>query len=146
MAPHEVVLGDARLSLERESPRNFDLLAVDAFSGDAIPVHLLTREAFRLYWRHLRPDGVLAVHVSNKYLELAPVVALAAAEDGKRAMAIEYDGDDDKEESASDWVLVSSRPGFFDQPEIRKSDSKIEPIAGLREWTDNYSNLYRILK
>ncbi len=146
MAPHEIVLGDARLSLEREQPRGFDLLAVDAFSGDAIPVHLLTREAFRLYWRHLKPDGVLAVHVSNKYLDLAPVVALAAAEDGKRAMTIEYDGDDDKEESASDWVLVSSRPGFFDQPEISKTDEKIQPIKGLREWTDDYSNLYRILK
>jgi len=146
MAPHEIVLGDARLSLEREQPRNFDLLAVDAFSGDAIPVHLLTREAFRLYWRHLKPDGVLAVHVSNKYLDLGPVVALAAAEDGKRAMNIEYDGDDDKEESASEWVLVSSRPGFFDQPEISRTDEKIQPIKGLREWTDDYSNLYRILK
>jgi len=146
MAPHEIVLGDARLSLEREKPRKFDLLAVDAFSGDAIPVHLLTREAFRLYWRHLKPDGVLAVHVSNKYLDLAPVVALAAAEDGKRAMNIDYDGNDDKQESASDWVLVSSRRGFFDQPEISKTDEKIEPIKGLWEWTDDYSNLYRILK
>ena len=146
MAPHEIVLGDARLSLEREQRRNFDLLAVDAFSGDAIPVHLLTREAFRLYWRHLKPDGVLAVHVSNKYLNLAPVVALAAAEDGKRAMKIAYNGDDDREESASDWVLVSSRPGFFDQPEISRTDDKIQPIKGLREWTDDYSNLYRILK
>jgi hypothetical protein len=146
MAPHEVVLGDARLSLEKEQPRDFDLLAVDAFSGDAIPVHLLTREAFRLYWRHLKRDGILAVHVSNKYLDLAPVVALAAAEDGKRAMNIGYDGDDDKQESASDWVLVSSRPGFFDQPEIGRTDAKIQPIKGLREWTDDYSNLYRILK
>jgi hypothetical protein len=146
MAPHEIVLGDARLSLEKEQPRDFDLLAVDAFSGDAIPVHLLTREAFRLYWRHLKRDGILAVHVSNKYLDLAPVVALAAAEDGKRAMNIGYDGDDDKQESASDWVLVSSRPGFFDQPEIGRTDAKIQPIKGLREWTDDYSNLYRILK
>jgi hypothetical protein len=146
MAPHEIVLGDARLSLERERPRGFDLLAVDAFSGDAIPVHLLTREAFRLYWRHLKGDGVLAVHVSNKYLDLAPVVALAAAEQGKRAMTVEYDGDDDKEESASEWVLVSSRPGFFDQAQISKTDEPIHPIKGLREWTDDYSNLYRILK
>ena len=76
MAPNDVVLGDARLSLEREQSKQFDVLAVDAFSGDAIPVHLLTRQAFALYWRHLKPDGVLAVHVSNKYLNLAPVVAL----------------------------------------------------------------------
>jgi hypothetical protein len=75
MARNEVILGDARLSLERETSKQFDVLAVDAFSGDAIPVHLLTRQAFALYWRHLKPDGVLAVHVSNKYLSLAPVVA-----------------------------------------------------------------------
>src|SRR5205814_881496 len=74
----DVVLGDARLSLEREAPENYDVLAVDAFSSDAIPVHLLTREAIALYFRHLQPGGVLAVHVSNKYLNLAPVVGMAA--------------------------------------------------------------------
>ena len=122
------------------------MLAVDAFSGDAIPVHLLTREAFALYWRHLKPDGVLAVHVSNRYLALGPVVALAAAEDGKQAMMVSNDDDDDKEIAASDWVLVSSRPGFFEQPEIKAADSKIKPIPGLRTWTDDYSNLYKILR
>ena len=146
LAPNEVVLGDARLSLEREPSKQFDMLAVDAFSGDAIPVHLLTRQAYRLYWRHLKPDGVLAVHVSNKYLNLGPVVALSAAEDGKQAMMISNEADDEKEIAASDWVLVSSRPGFFDQPEIRDADEKIEPIPGLRTWTDDYSNLYKILR
>jgi SAM-dependent methyltransferase len=146
MAPNEVVLGDARLSLEREQPKQFDVLAVDAFSGDAIPVHLLTRQAFALYWRHLKPDGVLAVHVSNKYLSLAPVVTLAAAEDGKQAMLVTIPEDEDKEIAASDWVLVSSRPGFFDQPEIKGADEKIPAIPGLRMWTDDYSNLYKILR
>ncbi|HEY3827196.1 MAG TPA: fused MFS/spermidine synthase [Bryobacteraceae bacterium] len=146
MAPNEVVLGDARLSLEGEKSKQFDVLAVDAFSGDAIPVHLLTRQAYQLYWRHLKPDGVLAVHVSNKYLNLGPVVALAAAEDGKQAMMVSLDSDDEKEIAASDWVLVSSRPGFFEQPEIIGADEKIEPIPGLRMWTDDYSNLYKILR
>jgi hypothetical protein len=146
MAQNEVVLGDARLSLEREPSRQFDVLAVDAFSGDAIPIHLLTREAFALYWRHLKPDGVLAVHVSNKYLNLAPVVALGAAEDGKKATMIAIDEDSEKEIAASDWVLVSSRPGFFDQPEVKNVDSKIYPIPSLRTWTDDYSNLYKILR
>lgn len=146
MAPNEVVLGDARLSLEREQSKQFDVLAVDAFSGDAIPVHLLTRQAFALYWRHLKPDGVLAVHVSNRYLSLAPGVALAAAETGKQAMLVSIDEDDEKEIASSDWVLVSSRPGFFDQPEIKGADSKISPIPGLRTWTDDYSNLYKILR
>jgi SAM-dependent methyltransferase len=144
--PNEIVLGDARLSLEREKSMQFDVLAVDAFSGDAIPVHLLTRQAFQLYWRHLKPDGVLAVHVSNKYLNLSPVVALAAAEMNKQAMMVSNEADDEKEIAASDWVLVSSRPGFFDQPEIRDADEKIEPIHGLRPWTDDYSNLYKILR
>ena len=92
------------------------------------PVHLLTRQAFALYWRHLKPDGVLAVHVSNRYLNLGPGVALAAAETGKQAMMVTIDDDDEKEIAASDWVLVSSRQGFFDQPEIKGADTKITPI------------------
>jgi hypothetical protein len=147
---HEVILGDARLSLEDELKhginRHFDLLSVDAFSGDAIPVHLLTREAYKVYWQHLLPDGVLAVHVSNLYLSLAPEVALAAAADGKQAMEINFDGDDDREESASEWVLVTSRKGFFDRDEIKAVATKIAPIPGLRLWTDDYSNLYKILR
>jgi hypothetical protein len=145
-APHEVVLGDARLMLEKEEPRHFDLLVVDAFSGDAIPVHLLTREAWALYWRHLNPDGVLAVHVSNRYLNLGPVVALGAEANGKRAMMVGYEGGDLDEEADSDWVLVTSRPGFFEQPEIKKAAKAIQPIAALRPWTDDYSNIYRILR
>ena len=78
LAPKEIVMGDARLSMETGPSRQFDVLAVDAFSGDAIPVHLLTREANALYWRHLKPDGILAVHVSNRHLSLAPAVALPA--------------------------------------------------------------------
>jgi SAM-dependent methyltransferase len=146
MAKKEIVLGDARLMLEQEQPKQFDLLAVDAFSGDAIPVHLLTREAFALYWRHLKPDGVLAVHVSNRYLALGPVVALGAAESGKQAVMVSNDENEDTEVAAADWVLVSSRPGFFDQPEIKSASQKIKPVPGLRSWTDDYSNLYRILK
>ena len=145
-APHQIVTDDARLALAREAPRQFDLLALDAFSGDSIPVHLLTREAFRLYWRHLKPDGVLAVHVSNKYLALGPVAALAAAEDGKDARMLSYGGNDVDEESSSDWVLITSRPGFFEAPQIRPAASGIDGIAGLRMWTDEYSGLWRILR
>ncbi len=145
-APHEIIPGDARLSLEREPSRHFDLLVLDAFSGDSIPVHLLTREAFRLYWRHLKRDGVLAVHVSNKYLSLAPVVALAAIENRRQAMMLSYAGNDLTEESSSDWVLVTSRPGFFGRPDIVPVAKPIAAIPGLRAWTDGYSNLYRILR
>ncbi len=147
LGPHEVIMGDARLSLENEPVQKFDVLAVDAFSGDAIPVHLLTREAFSLYWRHLNPDGVLAVHVSNRYLNLGPVVAIGAAEDHKTAKIVNFETSDrdETEETDSDWVLVSSRPGFFDQPELKVA-KKIDPIPGLRMWTDDYSNLYKILR
>jgi hypothetical protein len=99
-----------------------------------------------LYWRHLKPNGVLAVHVSNRFLALGPVVALAAAVDGKQAMMVSNPEDSDKEIAASDWVLVSSRPGFFEQKEIKSAAQKIQPIAGLRTWTDDYSNLYKILR
>ncbi len=146
LAPYKVATGDARLSLEHEPSRHFDLLAVDAFSGDAIPVHLLTREAFRLYWRHLKPDGVLAVHISNKHISLGPVVAMAASESDKQALTFSYDGNDESDETSSDWVLVSSRPGFFSLPAIRYNGKAIDPIPGLRMWTDDYSNLYRILR
>jgi SAM-dependent methyltransferase len=146
MAKKEVVLGDARLMLEQEPSKQFDLLAVDAFSGDAIPVHLLTREAFALYWRHLKPDGVLAVHVSNRYLTLGPVVSLAAAQFGKKAFMVSNEEDEETEVAASDWVLVTSRPGFFDQTDIKSNIGPINPVKNLRIWTDDYSNLYRILK
>jgi SAM-dependent methyltransferase/MFS family permease len=141
-----VVLGDARLSLEREPPENYDILAVDAFSSDAIPVHLLTREAFALYFRHLQPAGVLAVHVSNKHLNLAPVVSLAARSLGKRAVVIESDDDDENAVFGATWVLVSARESFFRYPFIRKAATPVKPIPGLRPWTDDYSNLFQILK
>jgi spermidine synthase len=76
----DVVLGDARLSLEREEPQQFDLLILDAFSGDAIPVHLLTKEAFAIYRKHVKPDGLFAIHISNRHLDLKPVVAGLAQE------------------------------------------------------------------
>ena len=143
---YEIIMGDARLSLERDASRQFDLLVVDAFSGDAIPVHLLTREAFRLYWRHLKPDGVLAVHISNKHLSLGPVVAMAASEQHRRAMLISYDGNGLFEEMSSDWALVTSRPNFFEIPGLREAAREIDPIPGLRMWSDDYSNLYKVLR
>lgn len=146
LAPHAIIPGDARLSLERQPRKQFDILVLDAFSGDSVPVHLLTREAFELYWRHLKPDGVLAVHVSNKHLSIAPVVGLAALECGKQAMLLSYDGNETNEESSSAWVLMTSRQRCFDLPAIAAAATLIDPIPGLRPWTDNYSNLYRILR
>jgi SAM-dependent methyltransferase len=145
-APVEVIPGDARLSLEREPGRQFDLLAVDAFSGDVVPVHLLTREAFHLYWSHLKPDGVLAVHISSRYLSLGPVVAVAAAENQKQARMVSFRGDPEWNESASDWVVVTSRPGFFALTEGLAAAQPIHLRGGLRPWTDDYTNLLGVLR
>ena len=142
----ELVLGDARLSLEREPPQNYDVLAVDAFSSDAIPVHLLTREAFALYLRHLQPGGVLAVHVSNKHLNLAPVVEKAASSLARRSVLIDTEDDDDNAVFGATWVLISSRDKFFQYPFIRRAATPVKQIPGLRMWTDDYSNLFQILK
>lgn len=142
----DIALGDARLSLEREPDRHFDVLAIDAFSGDSIPVHLLTREAFALYWRHLKPEGVLAVHVSNKFLDLAPVVQMGANSVGKQARLVDNDESESEVIFSSDWVLVTSRPGFFDTPLLRGHGAAIADRPGLRPWTDDYSNLWQILK
>lgn len=143
----DVVMGDARLSLETGTPQNFDVLAVDAFSSDAIPIHLLTKEAFDVYFRNLKPDGILAVHVSNRYLQLGPVVAKIAQLIGKQAKVIETSEDNAHDLSATEWVLVAAKPGLFDTPPFQKvvKDIEIKP-KNLRLWTDDYSNLYQILR
>lgn len=142
----DIVLGDARLSMAREPSQRFDILVIDAFSGDSIPVHLLTREACQIYWRHLKPDGVLAVHISNHYLDLAPVVQLAAQDSHKQAWQVDNESDDAAEVFPSTWVLVANRAGFFDDRLFSGELARIEAPAHLRPWTDNYSNLWEILK
>ena len=137
--------GDGRLSLERERSQGFDLLAIDAFTSDSIPVHLLTREAFGQYWRHLKPGGILAVHISNLYIDLAPVVAFAAQADGMTSRLVSDRGDDSRAEDPSDWVLISAEPGFFGDPALAGAAAvKIPP--NFRVWTDDYSNLWRSLR
>ncbi|MGA8029692.1 MAG: hypothetical protein WB992_21320, partial [Bryobacteraceae bacterium] len=109
-------------------------------------VHLLTREAFEIYWRHLKPDGVLAVHVSNRYLNLAPVVALAANERGKEAWQIESDDDEDLEIYNATYVLITNRPDFFKLPLFKGQLMKINIPRRLRTWTDDNSNLWQVLR
>ena len=142
----DIVMGDARLSLERQLPQDFDVLAVDAFSGDSIPVHLLTRQAFELYFRHLRPDGILAVHISNKYLNLQPVVASAAAWLNKEAVIVTNPDDHQKGVYAATWVLLGSRAGFAGQQRIEKAGAILAASGTKNLWTDDYSSLLRALK
>lgn len=141
----EVALGDARLSLEREPPQGFDILVMDAFSGDSIPTHLVTREAFALYFRHLKESGVVAVNVTNMYLDIAPVVKRAAAEFGKRAVVIDSYDELDRGILSARWVLISGRADFFTHPEIAAVAQPI-PDRDWRLWTDAYSNLFQTLK
>ncbi|HLZ50484.1 MAG TPA: fused MFS/spermidine synthase [Candidatus Acidoferrum sp.] len=145
-AKSEIIPGDARLSLECEPPQAFDVLAVDAFSGDAIPVHLLTKEAFALYFHHLKPGGILAVHTSNTYLNLAPVVKLLADDAKYSARLISSEEDAPALISSADWVLVTRNQRFLDLPETSVGSESISVPDHLRLWTDDYNNLYKILR
>ncbi len=129
----EVVAGDGRLALEKEPPGSFDAIVLDAFSDDSIPVHLMTKEAFRLYFRLLRQDGVLAIHLTNRYLDLEPVVESLAAALGKHVEAVHSLAAPEDHVLAADWAIVCG-PAY--EPN--------KPSARL--WTDDYSNLFQVLK
>ncbi len=141
----ELPLGDARLSLEREPPQNFDVLAIDAFSSDAIPVHLITREAVQVYLRHMKPDGVIAFHVTNRYLDLVPVVEGIAHDLGLTALWIDDDGSLQLANSSS-WVLLARDPARLADPRLADAAKPIVPRRDWRVWTDDFNNLLQVLK
>jgi hypothetical protein len=142
----DCVLGDARLSMERESPQEFDILVLDAFSGDAIPTHLLTSEALTIYLRHLKPDGVLAVHISNRHVDLVPVIRGLAEGSHLGWAPIETTVDfSHGEKGTGRWALLTRDKTFFMQPDIREVVVRhAAPPAVV--WTDDYSNLFQILE
>ncbi len=142
----DVVEGDARLSLEREPDQRFDVLAIDAFSGDSIPVHMLTREAFGIYFRHLSQEGVLAIHVSNRFLDFSEVVARLAASLGKTALSIHSPGDPKAHTLEATWILVGSKRTLLDSPAFRASAQVLPVPRGGRLWTDDYSNLFQVMR
>ncbi|MBE0660606.1 MAG: fused MFS/spermidine synthase [Bryobacteraceae bacterium] len=141
-----VTLGDARLSLEREPAQGFDVLVVDAFSSDSIPVHLLTREALEVYFRHMAPDGVVALHISNRFIDLQPVLERGAKAVGRRAVLVETDDTDDGTCYGTTWVLMANRRETFDSKVFEGTSSPIRSAPWLKLWTDDYSNLYKVLK
>jgi SAM-dependent methyltransferase len=143
----DVVLGDARLSMEAEAPQNFDVLALDAFNGDSVPVHLLTEEAFEIYLRHLKPDGVIAVHVSSQHLDLEQVVWKVADHLKVGSAWIEDVDDDDAGVLASDWVLLTSNEEFLADGTVRQAAGERRgDFEHIRLWTDDYINLFQILR
>jgi len=141
----EVALGDGRLLLQDESERRYDALVIDAFSGDAIPVHLLTREAVALYRDRLAPGGVIALHVSNSHLDLKGVVARIAADLHLEAAWIhDPDIEGDPSVAVSDWILLAPDRRVLDLPAIRDAATPL-PLAEGRTWTDDYSNVPQVM-
>ncbi|MBW2270474.1 MAG: fused MFS/spermidine synthase [Deltaproteobacteria bacterium] len=152
----DVVLGDGRLSLERELAasggrgRGYDLLILDAFSGDAPPAHLLTREAFDLYLSHLAPDGLLAVNVSNSFVDLTSLVWKLVEERGVEPALFEGPADAERGLYDADWIVLSRDPAWIEQPEVWNASAEVDEelrreIAEIRPWTDDYSNLTQLL-
>jgi hypothetical protein len=141
----EIALGDARLSLEREDSQQFDLLAIDAFSSDAIPVHLITSEAVGIYLKHMKPGGVIAYHVTNRFLDLVPVVQALADAHGLRATWVRDEGEDPLA-SRSDWVLLARDGEILDRPRIAEAATEIVRHPEWRLWTDDFNNLVQVLK
>ena len=146
----EIVPGDARLSLERElangSLQNFDLLALDTFDSDSIPVHLLDEQAFDIYLQHLKPDGILAVHISNRHFDFVPVVWKLAQHFDLHMVLIE-NPENDPGGLSSSWVLLSRDASSLGDPEVERYATRLDNYTpNIRLWTDDYSNPLQILR
>jgi spermidine synthase len=157
---YDIRLGDARLKMrdardEKGENKKYRLIVVDAFSSDAIPVHLITKEAIEMYFQHLEPDGILAIHISNRHLRLGPVLGKIADEIGKTALR-EYD-DDDKfypGKNTSDWVVMANNSAALaalreKYLEDNKKDSRwrrVEMRPGQKLWTDDFSDIVGVLR
>lgn len=146
-----VVTDDARLALERElaegEPQNFDVLILDTFSSDSIPVHLITKEAFAIYLRHLNHDGILAVHISNRHIDLQPVLWGLAQEYGLSALVVDASPGEELNSYQSRYVILSPNPQTLQIPELQQRAVILDDSgSSTRLWTDNYSNLFQILR
>ncbi|MCS6887798.1 MAG: hypothetical protein NZQ09_06255 [Chloroflexus sp.] len=149
----EIIPGDARLSLEAELERgeaqSYDILVVDAFSSDSIPVHLLTQEAFTLYLQHLAPDGILAIHITNRHLNLTPLIWTAARQLDLEVgiVRLEISPDEKTDAFPSVWALLARQPSLFAHPKLAGKVDRLENFSSnLRPWTDDYSNIFQLLK
>ncbi|MEP7353082.1 MAG: fused MFS/spermidine synthase [Acidobacteriota bacterium] len=147
-ADKKIFFGDGRLTLERmQESEQLDFLAMDAFTSDAVPMHLLTEEAYKIYAKHMKPDGVLAVNISNRYLDLEPIVAAAAASAGMKGIMIYDEGTSEPFYVANTWVLMSKDPKIFTNAAFSGTEIyPLEPKPGIRGWTDDYSNIIKILR
>ena len=146
----EFVIGDARLSMEREllsgALQRYDALAIDAFSSDSIPVHLITSEATALFFQHLKPDGILAYHISNRFLDLKPVLANIAQANNLVVRLVTDSPGDGSTASITDWVLLARSPAAFDDERLAEVVEEIDPNPHFSLWTDQFNNLIDVLK
>ena len=140
----EYALGDGRLSLERDAPQQFDMLSIDAFSSDSIPMHLMTREALRVYKSQIRPDGAIVYNVTNRFINLAPMVKLLAEAEGMKAVMISHSPDSD-EYNYTDYVVVTNNEKLLANPRFAEP-AEIDKLPGLKVWTDDYNNLFDVLR
>jgi len=147
-ADKQVFLGDGRLVLESLPDEQLDFFVMDAFSSDAVPMHLLTREAYVSYRRHLKPNGVMAVNISNRYLDLAPVIAKPMQEMGWTGVVVDDEGTDEPFYDGSTWVLLSRSEQIFGNKSFRSGAAvtRLVAKAGFHGWTDDFSNIIQILK
>ncbi len=145
-ADKKIYFGDGRLTLESMPDEQLDFLAMDAFTSDAVPMHLLTAEAYRIYGRHLKPDGVLAINISNRYLDLRNVVSASAKSAGFSGIMIYDEGNSQPYYVSNTWTLFNRDKSFFNHPNFYGPETtELLPDPGFRGWTDDYSNILKIL-
>jgi hypothetical protein len=145
-ADWKIILGDARFTMEKAPPHSYGIIILDAFSSDAIPVHLITKEAINLYFSKLREDGILLIHISNKYVNLAPVLARLADESGLAGRICDDEEDDEIGKYGTTWVLLARKETDFGG--LARSDAwkKIESQKTVNVWTDDFSNILSVFK
>ena len=151
-AGERIVLGDGRLSLEREQAQGYDVLAIDAFSGDSIPMHLLTQQAMESYLKHLTRDGVIVFQATNRFVDIVPVVERLAAQFDLTAVMISDQPDGTYAsgfrywESSTDQIIVTRNFALLSAPALRRAAEPLKPRPDLTLWTDDYYNMLQILK
>jgi len=139
-----ITLGDGRLNLEREPSQQFDMLSIDAFSSDSIPMHLMTVEALQVYQKQIKPEGAIVYNVTNRLINLAPMVQLLAQQEGMTAILIS-DTTAQGDYYKTDFVIVTRNQKLIKDPRLA-SATPIVPIPGLKVWTDNHNNLFDVLR
>jgi hypothetical protein len=139
---NEVVLKDARIALEEESPQSFDVLVLDAFSGDAIPVHLLTLEAAAIYRKHLKPSGAMVFHISNRFVDLKPVVLGIAEHTGSGAVFLDAFPKLPGPDSPNRYAIVSTNSDLL---RALESSGRSEPPQHSMQWQDGYTPIVPLM-